>query len=73
MFIPGSLSNLVCFMQDGSGEKVVKNLIPIARSPANEVVATGENVHGETGHWLLVFDNSYSIVRGKNVWYHCTV
>ena len=53
-----------------SGAMEVRQLLPVIRvATAATAVATGSHTSDEPGNWLLVFDNSYSILRSKTVFY----
>lgn len=47
----------------------VRQILPVMRCAADTVIVTGSHTSEEKGNWLLVFDNSYSILRSKTVYY----
>ena len=56
---------------EGDGEPVVEALIPVERKESHEQLCFGSHTKAEKGNWLLVFDNGYSILRSKTVYYRC--
>ncbi len=48
----------------------MRQVLPVMRFPlSSETVVTGSHVTDEAGNWLLVFDNSYSVLRSKTVFF----
>lgn len=43
---------------------------PIVRVGYNQVISSGSHTMSEAGCWLLLFDNSFSYMRAKKVYYH---
>lgn len=56
---------------EGGGEPVIEPLIPVERKESHEQLCFGSHTKAEKGNWLLVFDNGYSILRSKTVYYRC--
>lgn len=52
-------------------EDSVVTIIPVERKESHEQLCFGSHTKAEKGNWLLVFDNSYSILRSKTVYYRC--
>ena len=44
-------------------------ILPILRRSSQEKVITGSHAYPRTGSYLLLFDNSYSLLRSKTVYY----
>ena len=56
---------------DPNAELKVECLSAVARVQAHEDLQSGSHVNPVPGNWLLVFDNSFSILRSKKVSYKC--
>jgi len=56
---------------DPNAEIKIETLSSVDRVQAHEELQSGSHVNPVPGNWLLVFDNSYSILRGKKVSYKC--
>ena len=56
----------------GEGEEAkFTELLPVERYASHEKVFKGHALATEEGHFHLIFDNSYSILRSKRVFYEC--
>eukprot|EP00116_Pleurobrachia_bachei_P001092 sb/3461354/ len=57
--------------EDGVGEKKTRReaILPILRRSSHEKVITGSHAYPRPGTYLLMFDNSYSLLRSKTVFY----
>eukprot|EP00039_Didymoeca_costata_P026698 m.16438 g.16438 ORF g.16438 m.16438 type:complete len:331 (+) comp5699_c0_seq2:241-1233(+) len=53
------------------GEPVVENIVPVERKPCDTELLIGSHSYPKPGNWLLLFDNSFSILRSKTVYYKC--
>lgn len=47
----------------------VETVVPMKRHDAFDTLLTGTLTSEKAGTWVLIFDNSYSIFRGKKVFY----
>ena len=54
---------------DGQALPQTEVLIPICRRDSHREVYTGSHVYPGRGKYLLKFDNSYSMLRSKNLYY----
>jgi golgi resident protein GCP60 len=55
----------------GDGDVKVETLLPVDRKASHQELCSGSHVNPVPGNWLLVFDNSYSILRSKQIYYLC--
>eukprot|EP00048_Salpingoeca_helianthica_P002385 m.56883 g.56883 ORF g.56883 m.56883 type:complete len:420 (-) comp12067_c0_seq3:184-1443(-) len=55
--------------KEADGTMVLQPILPIMRVQASTTVAEGRHESTWEGAWLLKFDNSYSMLRSKTVYY----
>ena len=59
--------------KDSGLNKEEEEVMTMTRVPSNKEIVSGHLVCQPGPSYSLVFDNSYSVIRGKTVFYKCDV